>query len=119
MAVQLLHRRNEVARRKLYSVSVPYVELNVRDSRGESVLRVSAGGGRIAQGRVAQVVGNQHIHRAGKPDRLAGIKVIPGPAGDVTLLLVAVVDVRHLDDAAYLNDPILEHFGVHLHARVN
>lgn len=45
-------------------------------------------------------VGNQHIHRAGKRDRLAGIEVIPGAAGDVTLLLVAVVDIRHLNDAA-------------------
>lgn len=119
MTVQFLHCRNEVARRELHSVSVPYIELNVGYCRGEAVLRVAAGGGRIAQSRVTQAVGNQHIHRTGKRDRLAGIKVITGAPGDVTLLLVAVVDVGHLNDATDLDNAVLKHLGVHLHARVD
>ncbi|UMB86794.1 hypothetical protein I9P40_22705 [Citrobacter portucalensis] len=58
---------------------------------------------------------HQNIHRSGKLDWFARIEVISGATGDVPLLLVAVVDVRHLNNAADLNDPILEHLGVHLH----
>ena len=53
------------------------------------------------------------------PENVIGSLVITSSPGDITLLLVAVVDVRHLNDASNLDNPVLEHLGVHLNPRVN
>lgn len=62
LAVQFFHCRDEITRRELHCISVPDVELNVWYCRGESVLGIATGGGRIAQGWVTQTVGHQHVH---------------------------------------------------------
>ncbi|KLW39347.1 hypothetical protein SK53_00504 [Enterobacter sp. MGH119] len=54
------------------------------------------------------------MHRTGKRDRLAGINIIPCSTGNATLLLIAILDARHLNDPSCLDNPVLYNLGVNI-----